>query len=231
MKPLPASLPCAAPDFDGLARLYRWMEWFSFGPWLWRCRCAFLHSLGDRRQALVLGDGDGRFTARLLRECPSAEVDAVDASRAMLEALLRRAGGEQVRTFCADARTWQPARPTYDLVITHFFLDCLTTGEVEAVAMKIRAAAAPDALWIVSEFAVPEGWFGRSVARPVVGGLYRAFGLLTGLGVRTLPDHRNALQKAGFRLVRQRTFLRGLLAGECWQPAGSLRMPEESAIS
>ncbi len=139
-----SSLPCAppdpaaaAPDFDRLAPFYRWMEWFSFGPWLWRCRCAMLPLLGRGRQALVLGDGDGRFTARLLRAWPETEVDAVDASGAMLEALLRRAGRERVRAFCADVRSWQPARPRYDLVVTHFFLDCLATGEVEALAERM----------------------------------------------------------------------------------------------
>src|SRR6185437_1080687 len=55
------------PKFDRLARVYRWMEWLSFGPYLSRCRRAFLPQLRDARRALVLGDGDGRFTAALLR--------------------------------------------------------------------------------------------------------------------------------------------------------------------
>ena len=127
-----------APNFDRLAGIYQWVEALSFGPWLWRCRWAFPGEMRDRKRALVLGDGDGRFTARLLHENPVVEIDALDGSPAMLTALVRRAGvnRHRVRTQVADLRSWSPqlsARPggrDYDLVVTHFFLDCLTMSEV-----------------------------------------------------------------------------------------------------
>jgi SAM-dependent methyltransferase len=210
------------PNFNRLARLYRWMEWTSFGPWLWWCRVAFLPQLAACRNALVLGDGDGRFTARLLRANPAIHIDTVDASPAMLRSLVRRAGADavRVRTFCADARQWQPANPTpetsYDLIVTHFFLDCLTTEEIESLAATLRKAVSPPALWLVSEFAIPEGWFGTLVARPLVWWLYCAFGRLTGLTLRALPDHRSALQQSGFAIQQRRTWLGGILVSELW---------------
>jgi SAM-dependent methyltransferase len=221
------------PDFDRLARLYCWMEWFSFGPWLMRCRCAFLSELPGSRRALVLGDGDGRFTARLLDADPTVRIDAIDASAAMLKTLARRARphARRLRIQAADARDWQPeGQPAdsawslpYDLIVTHFFLDCLTTEEVRALASTLRAALAPPARWVLSEFAVPEGWFGWLVARPVVWGLYCAFGWLTGLELRRLPDHAWALGQAGFSLEARRCWLAGLLVSELWRttPADS----------
>lgn len=213
-----------APNFDGLARLYRWMEYATFGPWLWRCRCFFLPALRGRRRALVLGDGDGRFTARLLAANSSIGVEAVDASASMLGALLRRAGrhGARVSTHCADVRCWQSDSPPYDLIVTHFFLDCLTTQEVRNLAERLRGSIEPSALWVVSEFAAPQNRFGRIVARPVISLLYAAFGLLTGLKVRTLPDHSAALRDAGFTLEQRRRWLGGLLVSELW----SLRLSE-----
>lgn len=207
------------PDLDHLAGAYRWMEAITFGPFLSRCRNEFLPQMRRCRRALILGDGDGRFTARLLRTNPSIEVDAVDASPAMLQALLRRAGPHAVRvsTHCADVRLWQPARPPYDLVVTHFFLDCLADSEVRAVAGKMRCAVRPSALWVISEFAIPETAFGRFIARPVVAGLYFGFRVLAGLAVNALPDHSSALASAGFRLDRRRTRLAGLLASELWE--------------
>ena len=86
-----------APDFNRLARLYRWMEFFTFGPFLAMTRGTFVGRLADRRRALVLGDGDGRFTARLLRANTAVTVDAVDGSEAMLSALMRRAGADADR--------------------------------------------------------------------------------------------------------------------------------------
>jgi hypothetical protein len=213
------------PNFDRLATLYRWMEYLTFGPWLNRIRCAFLTDLGACRRALVLGDGDGRFTERLLRSNPTIQIDAVEASPAMLNSLLRRAGpnATRVQTYLADARQWQPPTHPYDLVATHFFLDCLTTNEVQSLASQLRAAVSPSALWLVSEFSIPPGLFGRLAARPLVAALYVAFGWLTGLSVRVLPDYRTALSASGFSLVQDRTLLWGLLTGELWsaKPPGA----------
>jgi SAM-dependent methyltransferase len=215
---LSAASQTRAPDFDRLAHVYRWMEAFTFGPYLARCRSAFLSGISNRRHALVLGDGDGRFTAQLLRTNPIVQIDAVDASRAMLQTLLHRAAENAGRVRChhSDARSWLPPDPPYDLVATHFFLDCLTTDEVHALAAALRSALSPSAVWIVSEFAVPESQFGRLAARPLIGLLYRGFGLLTGLSVRRLPDYAIALREAGFRLNRRRAFLYGLLVSEIW---------------
>lgn len=209
------------PNLDHLAGLYRWMEAATFGPWLGRCRREFLAEMSHSRRALVLGDGDGRFTAQLLNANPVVEVDAVDASPAMLRALLRQAGpnASRVRAHCADVRLWQPARPPYDLVVTHFMLDCLTGEEVLAVAEKVRSSLLPSALWAVSEFDVPNGAFGHWFARPVVGGLYLGFHWLTGLAVCSLPDHPAELRTAGFELRSRRKRLGGLLTSELWTVA------------
>jgi SAM-dependent methyltransferase len=245
------------PNFNRLAGPYRWMERLSFGPWLAWCRFAFLAEATACRRALVLGDGDGRFTARLLRANPHVHIDAVDASSAMLQALARRAGPHagRLRAYLADARDWDPAsvppntlgasspalslsmgpdsetsdarntvradseRPPHrrwDLIATHFFLDCLTTEEIQSLATRLRPCVSPNALWLVSEFAIPSGWYGRFIARPLIGALYRAFGLLTGLAVRTLPNHAAALRAGGFTLLERRPRLAGLLVSELW---------------
>jgi hypothetical protein len=70
---------------------------------------------------------------------------------------------------------------------------------------------------VISEFAVPTTRFGRWVARPLVAFLYRAFGLLTGLDIRQLPDYAAGLQAAGFVLEQRRTMLGGLLTAEAWR--------------
>lgn len=215
----------AAPNFDRLARIYRWMEWASFGPLLGWCRCAFLGEMRELRRALVIGDGDGRFTARLLAANGNIQVDAVDASPAMLRALERRAGGGSARltTQCMDARDWRPSvSARFDLVVTHFFLDCLTTEDVRKLAGRVRRAAAPNAVWVVSEFAVPENGYGRFFAGPLIRALYWAFELLTGLPVRELPDHASALKDSGFVLKMRRSWLGGLLVSEWWVVPASL---------
>lgn len=222
----PASLPAShaheqgVPNFNRLAPLYRWMELVTFGPFLHRARTAFLPRFTQVRQAIVLGDGDGRFTAALLAANPDIRIDAVDASPAMLRALARRAGrhAARLRTHIADIRHWTPTpTPPAGLIVTHFFLDCLTTSEIQSLATRLRAAAAPRALWVLSDFAIPPSLFGRLIAAPVVWSLYVAFAVLTGLRVRRLPDHSAALRRAGFALQCRRTSLASLLISELWQ--------------
>lgn len=207
-----------APNFDRLARAYRWMEWLTFGRSLWRCRCAFLGEMQSARNALLIGDGDGRFAARLLEMNRGVKIDAVDASRAMLDVLVQStcANSDRVCTHCADVRAWELPAKTFDLIVTHFSLDCLTTEEVAELAQCLRSRVTPSARWIVSEFAIAQGWRGWMVARPLIAVLYFAFGLLTGLRIRRLPEYRKVLVNTGYVLEQRRSFLGGLLTSEIW---------------
>jgi hypothetical protein len=209
-----------APNFDRLARAYRWMERLTFGRSLSRCRCALLDDIQSARNALLIGDGDGRFAARLLQENLSVHIDAVDSSLAMLQVLVQNSGlhAGRVSTYHADVLSWAPPHPPYDLVVAHFSLDCFTTDEAAALARRLRSSFTPTARWVISEFATPKGWFGGLIARPLVFSLYLSFNMLTGLGVRRLPDHRKALTTAGFVLERELCWLGGLLVSEMWIP-------------
>ena len=228
VQPRPQTSP---PNFDRLAGIYRWLEWLTFGPLLSLCRRAYLDRLSDHLRALIFGDGDGRFTAALLRTNPQIRIEAVDASPAMLSQLVRRAGShaDRVKICSTDARAWNPSRPEYDLVVSHFFLDCLSTEEIASLAAGVRACVLPNAEWVVSEFAVPPGFYGKFAARPLIAFLYYAFGWLTGLQIRSLPNYRAALGQAGFRLTRQRHFLGGLLVAEAWSPDKSESTPSGSS--
>ena len=196
-----------APDFNAIARPYCWLEYLSFGPMLERCRFHRLPELADAQRALVLGDGDGRFLARLLTQNPQIRADVVDLSPAMLRLLNGRItkirAQDRVTQHCADARDFTPTGSPcaiYDVVVTHFFLDCLTTAEVQALAARIRSHLRPGARWIVSEFAIPRGPLSIP-ARLIVLSLYAAFRLLTGLKAPRLPDHAAALRASNLALV------------------------------
>jgi ubiquinone/menaquinone biosynthesis C-methylase UbiE len=215
-----------APCFDRVARLYRIMEYLSFGPMLERCRFQYISAIARSRPApqtaLVLGDGDGRFLARLLAAAPNLHADAIDASPAMLRLLRARIArlGAQSRltTTCADARTFEPSSTGYDLVCTHFFLDCLTAREVDRLIARIHPHLTPGAQWLVSEFQIPTGsplpaW----LARAIVTALYAAFRLLTGLTVRQIPPWSTLLASYGFQRKLAHSWLGGLLVSEQWE--------------
>jgi trans-aconitate methyltransferase len=212
-----------APNFDSMARAYRWMEYFSFGPMLERCRFHFLTRCSHARHALVLGDGDGRFTARLLVSNPKVQVDAVDSSRAMLNVLRERVrdicqdADSRLSTTVADIRRFTPSRGDYDLVVSHFFLDCLTDAEAAALVERLTPHLTQGATWLASEFAVPTTGWRRLAARMVVRTLYFAFSFLTRLRVREIPNYATAFDDNGFRQVDKSAYMGGLLVAELWE--------------
>ena len=207
-------------DFDLIAKPYRWLEYLTFGLALTRCRNHFLPALADRRRALIVGDGDGRFTARLLASNPQLEAQAVDLSPVMLALLTRRVAAAhptartRLRTHPADARTFVPTGP-YDLVVTHFFLDCLTQHELDSFAFCLRPHLTPNALWLVSDFRIPAG-FMRLPARFLVRSLYFGFRILTRLRTTGLPNHAAALASVGLICTAQHLSLGGLLTSQLW---------------
>jgi ubiquinone/menaquinone biosynthesis C-methylase UbiE len=204
-------------NFDRVARPYRWLEYLSFGPWLARCRSAQLAHLTTARRALLLGDGDGRFLAHLLAVNPTVTADVVDSSRSMLMLLQRRLRGEHhhICLHHADALTWNPTG-SYDLIVSHFFLDCFFPHQLEQLFDSVLPHARPGAQWVISEFAIPTNPFAAYFARAIISCLYRAFGWTTGLRVRALPDYASALLRRGSLPIHDRRYLAGLLCSQLW---------------
>lgn len=200
---------------DRIARWYRTFEYLVFGRALEQRRLAFLSEIADCRSVLILGDGDGRFTKEFAAIYPTAEVDSVDLSARMIDLARQRlqAIPNQVHLHMGDALTF-PLTKRYDLVVTHFFLDCLTDAEVERLVARVRQQCETGALWLVSEFAVPDQGFRKYVAAVFVRFLYFCFALTTGLRVIRLPNYSAVLERHGFRIVARRGALGGLLVSE-----------------
>jgi SAM-dependent methyltransferase len=213
--------PATPPNFDHIAKPYRWLEYLTLGKALEKCRNHYLPNLLDHRRALVIGDGDGRFLARLLIQNPDLQVDAIDTSATMLQFLRRRCeaaspnAATHLRTHHANALTF-PLKDSYDLVVTHFFLDCLTQPELNTLIDRTANHLLPGALWLISDFRIPTGPM-QLPAKAVVRSLYLAFRILTGLRTTHLPDHSTPLIEAGLTRISQHHRLAGLLTTELWQ--------------
>jgi SAM-dependent methyltransferase len=144
-------------SFDTLAPQYRNMEALLAGNILQRCRIAFLAEASDCRQALLLGEGPGRFLVELLQANSRVQVTCVERSPQMIQGARRevkRKGldGERVTFERCDALEWQPPRRVFDLVVTHFFLDCFRCDELGNLIAKVAARATDDARWLLADF-------------------------------------------------------------------------------
>ncbi len=211
------------PNFDRIARPYRLLEYLILGRSLTRTRTTHLRALSACRNALILGDGDGRALAALLHANPHLRATAVDSSRAMLRLLAVRCAfaSHRLTTLQAEAPTFltkeEAAHAPFDLITTHFFLDCFSELELAQLIAAICDRLAPGGLWAISEFRIPPAGPLRLLARLLVRTLYLAFRLLTGLRPTRLPDFATLLHRAGLIRIRTQHSLGGLLTAELWQ--------------
>lgn len=171
-------------SFDRIARHYRLLETATFGTALQRARIYWIDNIPRPKRALLLGEGNGRFLCQLLRTYPKIDVDCLDQSAAMLALTRRRLNDscrdcfDRVRLIHDDLRHWLP-QYSYDLVVTHFFLDCFQSDEIKAVVDKIADAATPNARWLLADFTIPDsGTFGRVHAKCWLRTMYCFFGPL-----------------------------------------------------
>jgi ubiquinone/menaquinone biosynthesis C-methylase UbiE len=203
---------------DGIAPFYVWIERAAFGKRLERHRLAFLERAAGARRALVLGDGDGRFVAELAARYPELGIDCVELSARMVALAKKRLGrkGQSVNLVQGDALT-VPLPCPYDIVYSHFFLDCFTAQRISVLAGRIAGVSGPGTRWVISDFRRAESGWRKAFTAVWIKTMYVFFGIVTGLEQQELPDHHTALKEHGFRLLEERLSMAGLIVSECWQ--------------
>jgi len=208
-------------NFDRIAPHYRWIEMLCAGPLLQRCRTAFLGGIPSPRHALIVGEGNGRFLVSFLRAHPEAQVTCVEASAAMLQLARARlaASGLNARSvefLHADILRWTPPRRRFDLLVTHFVLDCFGSDQLAAIIARLADATTPEARWLVADFREPASGFAKWRARAVIRSLYFFFRRVARLSATRLTPPDSLLARHGFVLRERRTWDWGLLHSDLW---------------
>jgi len=209
---------------DRIAPSYRWIEYAAFGRALEQARFEFLAQASEARRVLILGEGDGRFLARLLELNRQASVEVVESSGRMIQlARSRLPPAERGRVEFRQMDALEqplPAGP-FDLVVSHFFLDILTAGDAEAVVHGVDALLWPGAPWLVSEFQEPPGGLKKLHARLWLAAMYKFFAIATGVRVSRLPRYRDLLKSRGFVETAHRERRWGLIRSQVWRKPAS----------
>jgi ubiquinone/menaquinone biosynthesis C-methylase UbiE len=209
-------------NFDRVARHYRLLETIAFGRTLQRARVFGLNQIESPMRALIAGEGNGRFLCELLRRHPKIGIDCVDASGQMLRLAETRLTREQpnvkqVRFLQEDIKSWRPPANRYDLLVTHFFLDCFTKGEIDGIVETLAQSATADAVWLLADFSVPRDLVRKIHADVWLWLMHRFFGALAGISARHLTDPSPFLEAHGFVRAERRTWRLGLVKSELWR--------------
>lgn len=222
-------------NFNRVARLYRWAEYLTMGSILEQVREYFLGPAAKAHNAVLLGDGDGRFAAALLARAPHLQAVAVDSSKTMLALLCQRCrpAGDRLHVVHGSLTRFplHVLRPSPDLIVSHFVLDCLTQAEVDDLAERLSRHVQPGCQWLVSDFALPARQPWKLLGWTLIRFLYLAFRVLTGLSVQQLPKWERSLSKAGFRQMQGWSPLGGLLTTQLWQKQPSAAPSSDHVIA
>jgi len=210
-------------SFDGVAPWYRLLEALAFGGALQRARVAFLGEIARSRRTLIIGEGDGRFLCELLRAYPEMEVDCVDASERMLSLAQRRIAAEfrgralNVRFLQRDITLDIAPEDQYDLIVTHFVLDCFPEAALSGIVANLARSAKPDAVWLLADFCQPMSGFAWLKARIWLAVMYQFFRHVAGIKARKLVDPSLFLRFEGFVLARENLFRHRMLKSQLWR--------------
>lgn len=208
-------------SFDRIAPFYRSLETIAFGQALQRARTRWIADLSKPGRVLIVGEGDGRFLCELLRIHPGVQIDYVDASARMLRMAEARVRAlfpnalSRVRFLQEDILRWTPAE-SYDVLVTHFVLDCFDAGALETVVRKLAHAAAPAATWLLADFSVPSLGLGNLHARLWLRVMYTFFRVTAGLRTTHLVDPTEEISAQGFVCRARDTSRLGMLKSEMW---------------
>ncbi len=207
-------------SFDPLARHYRWMERVLAGETLQQARIAWLDRASDAKTALILGEGNGRFLVPFLEANRRATAVCADASREMLRRAERAATkighSHRVEFLQCDVLNWHPPERTFDLIVTHFFLDCFTEEQLARLIPRFARAARPGCLWLLADFQIPSGRVRRIRATIIHRMMYLFFRLTTQLPARRVTPPDGLLQQQGFRRAARKTAEWELIRSDCW---------------
>jgi Methylase involved in ubiquinone/menaquinone biosynthesis len=210
-------------SFDRVAPHYRWLETIAFGTALQRARTFFLDETATAKRVLIVGEGNGCFLLDLLMHSTSAQVDCVDASAAMLDLARHRverhlpSSLHRVEFIHSAIEDWLTTEYRYDLIVTHFVLDCFPLRPLQDVIAKLAQAATPAATWLLTDFDYPSARVRRQCARLWIAAMYLFFRVSAGIEARSLINPSPFLRAHGFSCVQQKTFHCGMVKSEVWK--------------
>src|SRR5262249_20230088 len=159
------------------------------GEKLQRCRTAFLSEVQSAANVLILGEGNGRFLLECRRMLPTARITCVDASARMLGLARSRVehsgfSADRIEFIRADALAWTPTSSDFDLIVTHFFLDCFRSEQIEKLVHRLSQAATQQASWLLADFHVPPAGLPRYRAQIIHWLMYAFFRMTARLPAR-----------------------------------------------
>lgn len=180
-------------NFDRIAPIYDKLVSVVFGKAMRRAQTKFLKEIRNHSRVLILGGGTGWLLEEVLSLRPDCQVIYIDASKKMIDMARQTIGNSRNVAFIHGTEKEIPAASSFEVVITHFYLDLFGERSCRDTCNIIRNHCRAGSLWIACDFVDRALW--HSVMLRI---MYSFFQLTTNLQTKCLPDWRACIQETGF---------------------------------
>lgn len=219
--------PSRVADFNRVAGIYTLIEKLVYGEGMHRARTVFLNGYrpAGPLKVLIMGEGPGRFLEQFAGAIRDIEIHIVEPSAAMRQLQKKRLSGNPFPGQNHDLHYYNlleeiPANHSgsFDLVVTHFFLDMFGADEMGPLIGKLTSLASDSARWWWADFCLPprKSRLKRLRAEILLKVMYRFFGLVSGLECRTLVPPDEFMIQSGWKQNRRRHFSGKFIAAAEW---------------
>lgn len=206
-------------SFDNLANAYCALERLLFGQKLNQSRHHGLTVLEPDmpQRALILGDGDGRFSYYALRKSPNLQIDSIERSskmRDLAQSRIQKLGASfenRHQYISTDARSFSFPNSEYDIVVVQYFLDCFHTTDANSFIENFARTLKPNGKLVYTDFSIPKKRIVRWIAKGIVKCLYSFFRLTTDIEASHLPS---IVWPHSLKLTSKKSLLKGIITSE-----------------
>lgn len=173
-------------------------------------------------KTLIVGGGDGKFLLEAMKQGLSEQYYYVDLSGAMIK-LAQRKIEKQLPlfldsvVFICGSHQDIPNNQKFDLIITPYFLDCLSDHELSLLMANLHAQLTIGGTWFFADFNIPKDKTRSFIFKNIIQLLYRILNLFCDLEVNSLPDFKKEFCKYKFTLLHEKYFLGGLLVSRIYK--------------
>lgn len=190
--------------FDGIAWFYDPLARIVFGRHMVESQTHFLDRIPPGSPMLIVGGGTGWILEELFARVENCEVWYVEASERMLRRARRRAQAGKVHFIHGSWNKLPPKK--FDFVVTNYFLDLFADRTLAEVIRVTGGALNAGGMWLVTDFTRSRKWHSAMLSI-----MYLLFRLLCKIEASNLPAWEEAMSRAGFLPVENKSYYHGFM--------------------
>lgn len=194
-------------NFDAISPFYDHLAHLVFGRQIKECQIAQFSRLKAGQKILLPGGGTGWILEELDRLKLHLEIDYVEKSSKMISRAKRKSSFKFINVNFYNEDLLEFNLLSYDVIMTHFFLDVFSPNSFESVFDKLQKSLNNGGIWINTEFRNSD----NKIKNLFICFMYLFFRFTSHLEASRLPDYSKKFQDSGYNKSDTKSFYHQLI--------------------